>query len=148
MRSNPPRLVACAMGSSVALLPPSFADWGLILFPSFAPCVRFRPRFTLSHLALAIARALRRWLRPPSLAAPLPTHKHFFPFRVLRPCVRVHPRLAQVPAMAVTSCGPPYPPNHVFLSVIVLRPCVRFRQRPMRWNAARRGRCLVRATLL
>ena len=50
---------------------PSFADGErLILFPSVAPCVRFRPRFTLSH-------RLRRWLRPPSLAAPLPTQSRF-----------------------------------------------------------------------
>ena len=90
------------------VLPPSFADGErLILFPSVAPCVRFRQRFTLSH-------RLRRWLLPPSLAAPLPTHKHFFSFRALRPCVRFRQRLAQVPAMAVTLCGPPSHPITFF----------------------------------
>ena len=41
----------------------------------------------------------------------LRTGNVFFSVRVLRPCVRVHPRLAQVPAMAVTLCGPPSHPR-------------------------------------
>ena len=41
---------------------------------------------------------------------PYPPSNVPFAFRALRPCVCVHPRLAQVPAMAVTSCGPPSHP--------------------------------------
>jgi hypothetical protein len=84
------------------VLPPSFADGErLILCSSVAPCVRFRPLETHGEAeaspvcSITLSHRLRRWLRPPSLAAPLPTHKHFFPFRALRPCVCVHPRLAR-----------------------------------------------------
>ena len=48
----------------------------------------------------------RHLLRPP-----YPPNHVFLSVRVLRPCVRVHPCLAQVPAMAVTLCGPPSHPR-------------------------------------
>lgn len=40
-----------------------------------------------------------------ALLPPFPPKNVLFSVIVLRPCVRVHPRLAQVPAMAVTSCA-------------------------------------------
>ena len=95
----------------------SFADWGLILFPSFAPCVRFRPRFTLSH-------RLRRWLRPPSLAPPLPTQERlvlryrFAPLRSLPSTSHAMERRASRALLSacdrtrqVTSYSPPSRPK-------------------------------------